>query len=301
MREPGSFRYRSTFVANGRPLQPPFTESPSFTCLLAHQHQIKNLMEPRAGHDLLSLPMTSALPLCIRDLTCRYGDRTALDQISLTLETGEILGVTGAAGAGMTTLIKAILLLVAPQSGRVLIYGKPQELSSSRARIAYLPEALRPPGHLTGHDFIKMANTVHRRKVDVGEVEALAVDLDLAPDLLAHPVRRYAKDDVQKLGLVAMFSTHRSILLLDRPMADLDPAARAGLRHRLKRHAENGGAVLIGSPLVEDHHDVTDRLVLLKNGRLVEAGALDRLQIGDPAEQKHRSSGDSAAVAGATG
>jgi ABC-2 type transport system ATP-binding protein len=245
--------------------------------------------------------MTSALPLCIRDLTCRYGDRTALDQVSLTLETGEILGVTGAAGAGMTTLIKAILLLVAPQSGRVLIYGKPQELASSRARIAYLPEALRPPGHLTGHDFISMANTVQRRKVDVGEVEALAVDLDLAPSLLAHPIRRYAKDDVQKLGLVAMFSTHRPILLLDRPMADLDPAARAGLRYRLKRHAESGGAVLIASSLVEDHQDVVGRMVLMKDGRLDEAESLDSLQIGDPVGQKHRSSGDSAAVARAAG
>lgn len=240
--------------------------------------------------------MTSALPLSIRDLTCRYGDRTALNRISLDLGTGGILGVTGAAGAGMTTLIKAILLLAAPQAGRVLIYGKPHELASSRASIAYLPEALRPPGHLTGHDFIGMANTVQRRKVDVGEVEALAVDFDLAPDLLAHPIRRYAKGDVQKLGLVAMFSTRRPLLLLDRPMADLDPAARAGVRHRLKCHAKNGGAVLIASSMVEDHQDVADRIVLLKDGRLDQAGPFDQFNINDLVTQVHRSSDDSAAV-----
>lgn len=219
--------------------------------------------------------MTSAPPLSVRDLTCRYGDRMALDQASLTLDAGEILGITGAPGAGMSTLIKAILMLVAPQSGRVLILGKPHELASSRAKLAYLPETLRPPGHLTGHDFINMTRTVQRQTISAKEVEGLASDLDLAPDLLAYPIRRYAKDDVQKLGLVALMSTSRPILLLDRPMSGLEPAARAGLRHHLKDYAQRGGAILIGSHLIEDHQDVVDRLALLQDGRLSSADPID--------------------------
>ncbi len=104
--------------------------------------------------------MTSASPLSLQAVTCRYGEQIALEQVSLTLETGEILGVTGAPGAGMSTLIKTIMMLVAPQSGRVLIMGEPHDLASSRAHVGYLPEAIRPPGHLSGNDFITMMRTM---------------------------------------------------------------------------------------------------------------------------------------------
>ena len=219
--------------------------------------------------------MIPACPLRVETLTCRYGDRLALDQVSMTLEAGEVLGVTGAPGAGMSTLIKAIMMLVAPQSGRVLIKGQPQELPSSRALLAYLPEELRPPGHLSGNDFLTMTRSLQSANGGPGDVTAIAADLDFDPGLLAHPIRRYAKDDIQKLGLISMFATGRPILLLDRPMSDLEPAARAGLRHRLKDHAAHGGAVLIGSHAIEDHQDVVDRLVMLKDARLIDADRVD--------------------------
>ena len=219
--------------------------------------------------------MTSAPPLSLQTISCRYGEQITLEQVSLTLESGEILGITGAPGAGMSTLIKAIMMLVAPQSGRVLIMGKPHDLASSRAKIAYLPETIRPPGHLSGHDFITMTHTMQPGPIGDADLTGLAGDLEFDPGLFAHPIRRYPKDDVQKLGLIAMLSTGRPILLLDRPMSDLEPGARAGLRHRLKVHAANGGAVLIGSHAVEDHQDIVDRLVMLKDGQLVEADAIE--------------------------
>lgn len=224
--------------------------------------------------------MSSTPPISVCSLTCRYGEHVALDSVSMTLEAGEILGVTGASGAGMSTLIKAILLLVAPQAGRVMIDGGHHELASSRARIAYLPQTVRPPGHLTGHDFIAMARTVQPGIGDAVDLEALIADVDLMPDLLNHPIRRYAKDDVQKLALIATFATNRPILLLDQPMSYLEPAAQAGLRHRLKRHAQAGGAVMISSHRADDHHDVVDRLVMLKDGRLIETEPLSLADAG---------------------
>lgn len=225
--------------------------------------------------------MTSAPPVRVQNLICHYGNRRTLDGVSLTLEAGEILGVTGAAGAGTSTLIKAIMLLVAPRGGRVLVRGRSHELASSRTVIGYLPEEPRPPGHLTGRDVIAMTRAVQidrcgvRRPVEDDGIDALAIDLELDPNLLAHPVRRYAKDDVQKLALVALLSTNREIFLLDRPMADLEPGARAGLRHRLKGHADHGGAVLIGSSRIEDFHDVAGRLLILSDGRLTEADKVE--------------------------
>lgn len=258
-----------------------FTESPSLACLLTLLDERVN--GAQNSHDQRLSPMTSAPPLGIRGLTCRYGDMVALDQVTMTLNAGEILGITGAPGAGMSTLIKAIMLLVAPQAGQVLIDGKPHELASSRDNIAYLPETIRPPGHLSGHDFLKMTRTLQDSGVEDVEIVGLTADLDLDPAMLAHPIRRYAKDDVQKLGLIALLSTGRSILLLDRPMSDLEPTARAGLRHRLRDHAASGGAVLIGSHFVEDHQDVVDRLVMLKDGKLIKADAFEICKTTDAA------------------
>lgn len=229
---------------------------------------------------MTAVPVAASEPLLAIDaLTCRYGDLLALDQVSMTLDAGEILGVTGAPGAGMSTLVKAIMMLVAPQDGRVLIMGSPHNLASSRAHIAYLPEDIRPPGHLAGQDFISMTSTMQAGQGDAGDVAGLAADLAFDTSLLGHPIRRYAQDDVQKLGLISVFLSGRPILLLDRPMSDLEPTARAGLRHRLKQHAAKGGAVLIGSHAIEDHQDVVDRLVMLKDRQLQEADAIEILGV----------------------
>jgi ABC-2 type transport system ATP-binding protein len=244
---------------------------------------IPGLLKKQDRYDDTPLPMTSvpaaasAPLLAIEALTCRYGDLLALDHVSMTLDAGEILGVTGAPGAGMTTLIKAIMMLVAPQDGRVLIMGNPHDLASSRSLIAHLPEDIRPPGHLAGLDFISMTSTVQAGQEGDTDMSGLAADLGFDTDLLGQPIRRYAQEDVQKLGLISVFLTDRPILLLDRPMSDLEPSARAGLRHRLKQHAAKGGGVLIGSHAIEDHQDVVDRLVMLKDGQLQKADAIEAL------------------------
>lgn len=218
-------------------------------------------------HDSL-LSMTSAPPLNIQGLTCYYGDQLVLDRLSLTLNAGEILGITGAAGAGISTLIKATLLLVAPRAGRVLVFSKPHELSSSRALLAYLPEDIKTPGHLMGYDIINMTRTVHGEEKAKASVDELAIDLDLPLKLLARPTRDYTREDIQKLGLVALLSMDRPILMLDQPMASISPAARRGLTSRLQDHVTKGGAALLGSHFVDDHHGIANRLATLKDGQL---------------------------------
>lgn len=212
--------------------------------------------------------MTSAPPLHVQGLTCYYGDQLVVDRLSLTVHAVEILGITGAAGAGISTLIKAILLLVAPRAGQVHIFSKPHELASSRALLAYLPEDVQTPGHLTGYDVINMTRTVHGEAKTRASIEELAIDLDLPPKRLIHPTRDYAREDIQKLGLIALLSMERPILLLDQPMSWISAPARTGLISRLKDHTSKGGAVLLGSHLIGDHHGIADRLVTLKDGRL---------------------------------
>ena len=215
------------------------------------------------------------LPLEIQDLTCRYGDRLILDRLCLALNAGEILDIKGAPGAGISTLIKTILLLVAPQAGRVLIFSKHHELSSSRDLIAYLPEAIQPPGHLTGYDVINMTRTVHGEVPAKPFIDGLAADLDLPLSILARPTRQYARDEIQKLGLVTLLSMGRPLFILDRPMSHISPSARAGVARHLTKHAANGGAVLLGSGDVDDNRDIADRLLTLRDGQLQSACSFD--------------------------
>lgn len=219
--------------------------------------------------------MTSATPLSVQDLTCCYGDQLVLDALSFALNAGEILGISGAKGAGMSTLIKALLLLVAPKSGRVLVFSKPHELPSSRSLLAYLPEEITTPGHLTGHDVINMTRTIHGEVKARNSIDELASDLDLPPERLIHPTGDYTKEDHQKLGLVALLSTERPILLLDQPMAHIGPSARAGLINHLRQYASKGGAVLLGSHQANDHQEISDRLVTLKDSRLISSAKPD--------------------------
>lgn len=215
--------------------------------------------------------MTSAPPLDIENLTCCYGDRVVLDELFLTLNAGEILGLAGAQGAGMSTLIKAILLQVAPRHGRVLIFSEPHELASSRSCLAYLPEEITIPGHLTGYDVVNMTRTVHGEPKAKSSIDDLASALDLPEKRLVHPTHDYTREDSQKLGLIALLSMEKPILLLDQPMIHLSDMAREGLIEQLRAYAGKGGAVLLASHDEGDHAAVADRVLMLDGGRVAEA------------------------------
>lgn len=219
--------------------------------------------------------MTAAAPLHVRDLTGSYGDRLVLDRLSFDLHAGEILGVVGALGAGVSTLIKGLLLLVAPRAGQVLVFSKSHALASSRALIAYLPENVRTPGHLTGYDVITMSRTVQGEAIARPSIEELSIDFDLPLERLLRPTRDYSKEDVQKLGLIALLSTGRPILLLDQPMMSIGASARAGLTSRLRDHAAQGSAVLLGAHHLADHDGIADRQLILTEGRLRADGLAD--------------------------
>lgn len=217
--------------------------------------------------------MISTPPLSIEDVTCAYGNQLVLNDISLALNAGEILGIAGDKGAGLSTLLKAILSLVTLKAGRIFVFSKPHGSADSRAQLAYLPEEPQTPGHLTGCDVVNMAGTVQGKSKDA--IEGLAIDLDLPLKRLIFPTRDYSREDVQKLTLLTQLAMNRPILVLDQPMAHLGPAAKEGLGRCLRNHTRKGGAVLMNSHSIDEIHDLADRLLILKDGK-VQAVAPNR-------------------------
>ncbi len=214
----------------------------------------------------------------IRGLAAGYGRTPVLHDITLTLRQGETLGLIGLNGAGKTTLLKSILMLVAPAAGSVHLFGLPHEAPGSRAHLAYLPERFQPPGHLSGHDFVRLSLAFYQLPDDPALAAARAAALDLEPAALARPIRSYSKGMAQKLGLLATLLTERPLLILDEPMSGLDPKARIGLKRELAAARARGQTILMSSHELADQDELCDQVALLHQGRLGYVGAPGELK-----------------------
>ena len=209
----------------------------------------------------------------IRDLGVRDGPTEVLQQITLEVRAGETLGLIGLGGAGKTTLLKAILRLVPPSAGSVRLFDRCHRDPASRGQLAYLPERFQPPGHLTGHDFLRLTLAFYGRRVSRAAASLRAAELDLDPVALTRPIRSYSKGMAQKLGLLAMLLTERPLLILDEPMSGLDPTARVRLKQQLAAYRARGRTVLMSSQILADHDQLCERVAVLHQGRLGYVGS----------------------------
>ena len=134
-----------------------------------------------------------AHPLEIEGLRLSRAAEADLEDITLTVRAGEIFGLLGLRGAGKTSLLMAVLRLVQPAAGTIRLFGAAHGRPGARARLAYLPERFQPPGHLSGHDFIRLTLAFHGREMRRARVAVLAEQLGLDPSALPRPIRSYPK------------------------------------------------------------------------------------------------------------
>jgi ABC-2 type transport system ATP-binding protein len=221
---------------------------------------------------------TAAHPVEIEGLRTLCGEAPGLEDITLTVRAGEIFGLLGLGGAGKTSLLKAVLMLLEPAAGTVRLFGEAHHRPGARSRRAYLPERFQAPGHLSGREFVRLTLAFHGCQMRRARIAALAEDLDLDPSALTRPIRGYAKGMAQKLGLLAMLATDLPLLVLDEPMSGLDPKARLLVKRHLAAYRARGHAILLGSPMPADHERLCDRIAILHRGRLVDVGAPADLQ-----------------------
>jgi ABC-2 type transport system ATP-binding protein len=221
---------------------------------------------------------TAADAVALEGLCTRYGRVSALEDVTLAIRQHETFGLMGRRGAGKSTLLKSILMLVAPHAGVVRIFGEPHHLPGSRCRLAYLPERFQPPGHLLGHDFVRLTLTFHGRQARRAETAALAEQIGLDPAALDRPVRGYPKGMAQKLGLLATLLTDLPLLLLDQPLSGLDPDARRLLKRQLAAYRARGRTILLSAHIPSDHEELCERIAVLHEGRLRYVGSPESLK-----------------------
>jgi ABC-2 type transport system ATP-binding protein len=223
-------------------------------------------------------------------LTKRFGEVSAVTDLSFALEAGTITGFLGPNGAGKTTTLRMILGLAAPTSGRAVVFGHPYvELPRAALRIGAVLEATDFHPGRSGRDHLRMLG----RAVDVPDSRADEVlRLVELGDAGHRRVKEYSLGMRQRLGLAAALLGHPELLILDEPANGLDPEGVRWLRDFLRRMASEGRTVLISSHVLAEVAQTVDRVLIINRGRLVlssslaeltaHAGGAVRVRSGDP-------------------
>lgn len=222
--------------------------------------------------------MTSAAAIHLQETTKRYGRREVLHALDLQVEPGECVALIGHNGAGKTTLMKLVLGLTRPSAGVVRVSGLDPAGSAAkslRRRLGYLPENVAFAGGISGRDTLRFYARL--KGVTVREADELLDEVGLA-EAARRPVRTYSKGMRQRLGLAQAALGSPRLLVLDEPATGLDPTLRGEFYQQLKRLRENGTTTLISSHSLSEIEGRTDRIAVLKNGRLAACGSLDALR-----------------------
>ncbi|MBK8987541.1 MAG: ABC transporter ATP-binding protein [Chloroflexi bacterium] len=204
-----------------------------------------------------------------------FGGKTAVTDLTLTVQRGEIFGFLGANGAGKTTSVKMLLGLSSPTAGTAALLGRPLGDRASRAAIGYLPEHFRFHEWLTAVEFLDL----HGRLYKMEKTERTAV----IPDLLAlvglseranTRLRAFSKGMLQRIGLAQALLNSPQLVFLDEPTSGLDPLGRRLVRDVVNGLREEGTAVFLNSHLLSEVEKTCDRVAFIRDGAIVETISL---------------------------
>ena len=217
----------------------------------------------------------------MHDLVKRYGEKTAVDNVSLEVNGGEVFGFLGPNGAGKTTTIKMIVGLLQPTSGTVRVAGYDVQTQPLPAKAAsgYVPDTPNLYAKLTGRELLRFVGDLY--DLDRGQATQRAGELLRILDLSAaadDTVDSYSHGMQQKASLASALMHDPRVLVLDEPTVGLDPKSARLIKDILRQMAERGAAVFLSTHILEIAERMCDRIGIINNGKLVAVGTMDELR-----------------------
>ena len=214
----------------------------------------------------------------IRGVSRRFGDVMAVDNLTLSLGTGEIMGFLGANGAGKTTTIKMLLGLIRPTSGTVSVLGGDPSDAKVRAKIGYMPEIAYYYPYLNARELLAFygglcgmdGKTIRARTDELLETVGLS-------DATKRPLKTYSKGMLQRAGIAQALLHDPDLLVLDEPFTGLDPLARIHFRELMHRLREQGKSIFFSSHELGETELLCDKVAIMKAGRAVYQGPVRQL------------------------
>jgi ABC-2 type transport system ATP-binding protein len=213
--------------------------------------------------------------LAAERLTKRYGPRTAVDQLSFTVQAGEILGLLGPNGAGKTTTIRLLTTILAPTSGTFSVAGVPSTKPAEiRRRVGVLPESSGYPAQETGWEYLRYhARLFGLDSHTAGErADRLLGEVGLA-DRARTRIASYSRGMRQRLGIARALVNEPAVLFLDEPTLGLDPAGQARILDLVRDVARRTGAVVVLSThTLHEVEQLCTRVLILHRGKVLMTG-----------------------------
>ena len=213
----------------------------------------------------------------VSNVTRKFGDKLALDDVTFRVPAGSVVGLVGENGAGKTTLIKHILGLLKAQTGSVRVFGLDPVADpvGVLSRIGYLSEEPDMPGWMRIHELIRYIAAFYPTW-DHDYAERLRKEFDLDP---AAKIKQLSKGQRARAGLLIALAYRPELLLLDEPSSGLDPIVRRDILGAIIRTiADEGRTVLFSSHLLTEVERVSDEVAMIKSGRVLFCDSLDRIK-----------------------
>ncbi len=214
-------------------------------------------------------------------ITKAYGDTLALDDLDLTIESGEIFGLIGHNGAGKTTTISLLTSIIEASQGTITVDGLQLEENRDavKKRIAYVPDSPDIFLHLTAFEYWHFMGKVYG--VDKETVDQRIGKLATLFDMTARqyePIDSFSHGMRQKTIIIGALIPNPDIWILDEPLTGLDPQASFDLKQMMKDHAKGGKTVLFSTHVLSVAEQLCDRIGILRKGRLIFVGSLEELK-----------------------
>ena len=212
----------------------------------------------------------SATVIETRRLRRRFGEKLAVADLSIAVGRGEVFGFLGPNGAGKTTSLKMLLGLIAPTSGGGTLLGRPLGDRAARAKVGFLPEHFRFQDWLTGRELLRFHGRLYGLSGRTLEerADALLTRVDLQ-DAAERPIKGYSKGMTQRIGLAQALLNDPEVVFLDEPTSGLDPLGRLLVRDIIHELRARGTSVFLNSHLLGEVEATCDRVVFVKQGRVV--------------------------------
>jgi ABC-2 type transport system ATP-binding protein len=216
-----------------------------------------------------------------RNLVKRYGDKIAVNNVSLEVHAGEVFGFLGPNGAGKTTTIKVVVGLLQPSSGSVKVAGYDVQSQPllAKASSGYVPDTPNLYAKLTGRELLRFVGDLYDldRKQVAQRTDELLRMFDLA-NVADDTVDSYSHGMQQKASLAAALMHDPRVLVLDEPTVGLDPKSARLIKDILRQMADRGAAVFLSTHILEIAERMCDRIGIINKGELVAVGTMDELR-----------------------
>ena len=219
--------------------------------------------------------------LIIENLTKKYGEKTAVDHLSLHIQKGEIYGFIGHNGAGKTTTLKSVVGILGYDEGKILIDGVSIKDDPVRCKrgLAYIPDNPDLYDFMSGIKYLNFIADIFG--VPAAErqerIRKYADTFELTKDL-AQPIASYSHGMKQKLAIISAWIHAPKLIIMDEPFVGLDPKAAFLLKEMMREHCDNGGAIFFSTHVLEVAERLCDKVAIIKAGKLIKSGTMEEVK-----------------------